>query len=486
MKTKNKQILLAAALLGALAFAATGTHAEEINTRIGKIETINGFPTAEAAKKIFDESDFQRATQAYLWALPAVGFHGLHLSHLNTFGAKDGEVVLYVTLKDKAGMLTPNLTTIYAMSFWNLEKQGPLVIIVPAGASAGGVLDIWQRPITDVGQTGPDKGQGGKFLILAPGAPDPMNTEFITVRSKSNQIWFATRGLGADPAAAEEMVRKYKLYAYDDRPNPPATKFIPVGGKTWSSEQPRDLKYWEYLHDVLAPEVPEERDRFFHGMMLPLGIVQGKPFTPTESQKKVLTEAAVVGDLLGRLTAYSKRVEGTEVWKDKHWEYALMVELDQTYKGYGQIDERGSWFYEAIGNTVGMQGRTLGFGQLYLEAQKDKTGAWLDGGKSYHLHVPPNAPVELFWSFTIYDNLTRGPLITPQGAADISSRTKGLEVNADGSVDLYFGPQKPPGANANYVMTMPKKGWFTYFRFYGPKEAYFDKSWQLPDLEVVK
>jgi len=59
-------------------------------------------------------------------------------------------------------------------------------------------------------------------------------------------------------------------------------------------------------------------------------------------------------------------------------------------------------------------------------------------------------------------------------------------VNADGSVDLYFGPQKPPGANANYVMTMPKKGWFTYFRFYGPKEAYFDKSWQLPDLEVVK
>jgi hypothetical protein len=159
-----------------------------------------------------------------------------------------------------------------------------------------------------------------------------------------------------------------------------------------------------------------------------------------------------------------------------------MVELDQTYKGYGQIDERASWFYEAIGNTVGMQGRTLGFGQLYLEAQKDKTGAWLDGGKSYHMHVMPNPPVELFWSFTIYDNLTRGPMITPQGAADISSRTKGLATNADGSVDLYFGPKKPVGANDNYVMTMPGKGWFTYFRFYGPKEAYFDKSWQLQDL----
>jgi hypothetical protein len=486
METTLRQILIAAALVCALAFATTGTHAEVINTRLGPLETVNGFPTAEAAKKLFDESDFQRATQSYLWALPAVGFHGLHLSHLNIFGAKDGEVVLYVTLKDKAGMLTPNLTTIYAMSFWNLAKQGPLVIIVPAGASAGGVLDIWQRPITDVGQTGPDKGQGGKYLILPPGGPDIVNPEFIVRRSQTNQIWFATRGLGADPVAAEATVRKYQLYAYDERPSPPATKFIPVGGKDWSSEQPRDLKYWEYLHDVLAPEQPEERDRFFHGMLLPLGIEQGKPFNPDDRQKKVLTEAAVTGDLLGRLTAYSKRVEGTEVWKGKHWEYANMVELDQTFKGYGQIDERASWFYEAIGNTVGMQGRTLGFGQLYLEAQKDKTGTWLDGGKSYHLHVPPNAPVELFWSFTIYDNLTRGPMITPQGAADISSRTKGLVVNADGSVDLYFGPKKPAGSNDNYVMTMPRKGWFTYFRFYGPKEAYFDKSWQLPDLEEVK
>ena len=142
MKIKNKQNLLAAAFVGAVAFTITGTHADEINTRIGKIETINGFPTAGAAKKIFDESDFQRATQACLWALPAVGFHGLHLSHLNSFGPKDGEVVLYVTLKEKAGMRTPNLTTIYAMSFWNLEKQGPLVIIVPAGASAGAATNL--------------------------------------------------------------------------------------------------------------------------------------------------------------------------------------------------------------------------------------------------------------------------------------------------------------------------------------------------------
>lgn len=173
------------------------------------------------------------------------------------------------------------------------------------------------------------------------------------------------------------------------------------------------------------------------------------------------------------------------MWDKAHWEYANMVELDQAFRGYGQIDERASWFYEAIGNTVGMQGRTLGFGQVYLEAQKDNNGDWLDGAKSYHLHVPPNAPVELFWSFTLYDNVTRGPLMTPAGSADISSRKAGLEVNTDGSVDLYFGPEKPAGANANFVQTVPGKGWFTYFRLYSPTQAYFDKTWSQGDLEVM-
>jgi hypothetical protein len=174
------------------------------------------------------------------------------------------------------------------------------------------------------------------------------------------------------------------------------------------------------------------------------------------------------------------------VYPGKMWEYSNMVELDQWYNGYAQLDERASWFYEAIGNSAGMQGKTLGLGQVYLEAQKDQASTWLDGGKSYHLRVPPNPPVEQFWSFTIYDNLTRGPLITPQGAADISSRKNGLAMNPDGSVDLYFGPQKPAGSNDNYVQTTRGKGWFTYFRLYGPKQAYFDKSWQLNDIEEIK
>jgi hypothetical protein len=456
---------------------------EIVDTRIGKLQIENGFPTPEAAKAIFEASDFQRATQVYLWGLPAVGFHGLHLAHLNTFGAKDGDVVLYQTLKDKVGMLTPNLTTVYGMSFWNMAEKGPLVIEVPAGATAGGVLDVWQRPVTDTGQTGPDKGKGGKYLILPPGAKDVKAAGYIVKRSPTNQLWFATRGLASDPKDAEQTLRKHRLYARTGRGKPSTTTFAPVGGKDWSSNQPRDLKYWQYLSDVLAPEPPEARDGFFYAMMLPLGIQKGKPFNPTQQQKTILTDAAVLGDLLGRVTAYSKRVEGTVVYPGRKWEYSNMVELNQEYKGYAQLDERASWFYEAIGNSVGMQGKTLGFGQVYLESQRDSTGAWLDGGKRYHLRVPPNPPVKQFWSFTIYDNLTRGPVVTSQGAADMSSRKPGLVTNADGSVDLYFGPTPPKGANANFVQTLPGKGWFAYFRFYGPLQPYFNKSWQLNDIE---
>lgn len=474
-----------ASLVSAFCLVSTA-WGETVDTRIGKLELENGYPARASVEKLYDEMDFQRATQAFVWALPAVGFHGLHLAHLNIFGAKDGEIVVYKDLKDKAGMLTPNLTTIYIMSFWNLAEKGPLVVDVPAGATAGGVLDIWQRPISDTGQTGPDKGKGGKYLILPPGSKDVKAAGYFVKHSPSFQLWFATRGLSQDPKEAEETLRKHRLYSWDQRSKAPETKFVPVGGKTWASNQPPTLDYWRYLSEVLQPEPTEPRDRFFFAMLRPLGIEKGEPFKPDDRQKKILTDAAQVGEIMARCIAYEKRYPGATVWPGKRWEYANLVELNQEGKNYSQLDERASWFYEAFANSVGIQGRTLGFGQAYLETSKDKIGAWLDGGKSYRLRVPPNPLAKQFWSITLYDNTTRGPVMTDQGAADISSRTTGLETNADGSVDVYFGPAKPASANKNWIKTTQGKGWFPYFRLYRPVEAYFSKSWQLNDIEPVK
>jgi hypothetical protein len=383
-----KLSLFAAAALG-LSFAMpVPGWGQTVDTRIGKIELEAGYPSKASAEKLFDEMDFQRATQAFIWALPAVGFHGLHLAQRNTFGAKDGEVVLYQTLKDKAGMLTPNLTTLYLMSFWNLAEQGPMVVEVPAGATAGGFLDVWQRPITDTGQTGPDRGGGGKYLIAPPESDIREMPGYIVARSPSNQVWFAARALDRDPKVAEEIARKHKVYAWKDRDNPGPTKFIPVGGKDWSSAQPVGLDYWRYLSEVLQPEPVDARDMVTMGMLVPLGIEKGKPFNPTDRQKKILADAAQLGELMARTNAFDKRFADATVWPGKKWEYANMVELSQDSNFYTQVDQRGSWFYEAIGNTVGMQGRILNFGQVYLETSQDKDGSWLDGGKTYACTFP--------------------------------------------------------------------------------------------------
>jgi hypothetical protein len=262
-------------------------------------------------------------------------------------------------------------------------------------------------------------------------------------------------------------------------------KHIRPEGRKWTGQQPSGMKYWEGLARLVNEEPPIDRDRIMLAMLVPLGIEKGKQFNPDERQTKILTDAANVGEIMARCNGYAKRFPNSKVWRDKHWEISLFLkETNQETPNYTQLDERASWFYEAVGVTVGMMGRTVGAGQVYLEAQKDSTGAWLDGGKNYMLHVPPDAPVAQFWSFTVYDNESRC-LIDSGSYPDRSSRDDIVKI-ADGSVDLYFGPAPPAGKPPqNWIKTLPDKGWFTYFRLYAPTQPYFDKTWVLPDIEEV-
>jgi hypothetical protein len=126
--------------------------------------------------------------------------------------------------------------------------------------------------------------------------------------------------------------------------------------------------------------------------------------------------------------------------------------------------------------------RTPGVGQTYLGAYHDKNGNAFDGAKTYRLRVPPNPPVNLFWSITLYEAETRVLLQNKQQIADRSSRMD-MVRNADDSVDIYFGPTAPAGFEKNWIPTVPGRAWFAYLRLYGPLQAYFDKSWPLPDIE---
>ncbi|MCK4206847.1 DUF1254 domain-containing protein [Brucella pituitosa] len=480
--TFNKSISVSVLMAG-LSIASIA-QAESIETRIGKIPTQFGLPADQATvEKLYNEMDFQRAVQSYLWALPIVGFAGWQDAQRNVFGAADTDMVIYESVKDKLGILTANATTPYIVGMPDLSKTGPLVIDYPPGASAGGVGDFWQRPIEDMGETGPDKGKGGKYLIVGPGQTPPDAEGYTVVQSPTVNLFFAFRVLDPDPAKGKELISKVRIYPYADRDKPGETRFIQPEGREWSQVPPKGIAYWERLNDILQREPVMERDRFYMAMLKPLGIEKGKPFKPNESQRKLLEEAAVLGEKMAQSLAFDNRDPNARYRSDARWEYLFTFDPGQDVGTYAPLDQRTGYFYQAVTTSRGMVTKTPGVGQAYIGTAHDKDGVWLDGGKSYRLHVPADAPAKLFWSLTVYDTETRAFFDnTPEGIVDRSSRAD-LKKNADGSVDLFMGPEKPAGHEKNWIPTIPGKAWFALFRFYGPTETYFDQSWKLPDIE---
>ena len=490
MTTTSRGLAFAATFLTALAVPTAEAQllptTGSIASRLGPLELVNGYPTDATVEKLYDDIDFQRACQAYLWALPLMAMQQWQSEHLTKFGAGRLDYVDYLTFEDKLGLLTANATTPYIMAFPNLEETGPLVFEVPAGPTAGGFTDFWQRPITDSGQTGPDKGAGGKYLILGPDDPE-MKPEGLSVyRSPTVNVFSAHRVLDPDPAKARRLIDGLKIYPYSRRENPAPTRHVSPAGRPWSGEQPRGLAYWEGLAKIIEEEPIHERDRMMMGMLQPLGIEKGKAFRPTERQKQILIDAAQTGEVMARTIAYRKRFEGAKVWPGRNWEISLFLkETNQEAPYHTQLDERTSWFYEAVGVSVGMMGRAVGVGQVYLEAAKDSAGNWLDGGKTYRLTIPKDAPVAQFWSVTVYDNETR--CFVKTGLPPDRSSRDAIVKNADGSVDIRFGPTAPAGfPESNWIKTLPGKGWFSYFRLYGPTQPYFDRSWTLSDFELIE
>jgi hypothetical protein len=446
-----------------------------------------GLPaTAKESQALFDELDYQRACQAYLWALPIVSVAQFQAEQADVFGATDSDLVVYTTYRDKLGILTANATTPYVLAFPNLQRTGPLVMDYPAGPTAGGIGGAWQRPLTDVGQTGPDQGKGAKYLIVGPGQEPGDTTGYTVVESPTFTITFGTRVLDPDPENAKALLDQLKIYPLSTRANPPPTRLLTPQGKPWSQVQPRGLDYWKRLHAVLQIEPVAERDRVMMDMLAPLGIEKGKPFAPDDRQKKLLVAAAERGELMAMNLSFNKRFDGVRYRPDTHWDYVLTFDPGEEPPGSTDLDRRSAWFYEAFGSAKGMATRVAGVGQAYLGTYHDRPGNWLDGGRQYVLHVPPDPPAKQFWSLTLYDTRTRGLIDNPQQVADKSSRMPDLSKNADGSVDLYMGPTAPKGKEKNWIPTIPGKAWFAYFRLYAPTEAYLDASWKLPDIELAR
>jgi hypothetical protein len=455
---------------------------QKIQTRIGTLEFThdfaNGYPTEATLQKLYDERDFQRACQAYLWALPAVAFTSFQHGTARQLGAKNGQIIALLSYEARQGVLTANATTPYYLGFANLSA-GPMVLEMPSHGVQGAISDAWQTAT-------PGTEKPGKYLLVAPGQKVPADTAGYVVRkSPTVNVFLGVRLTDPDPKSAKHALSQLRMYPYAQRANPPRAEILDAGTKTWSGLPPRGMEYWERVNDVIQSEPIETRDLFFHAMLKPLGLEKGKPFKPDARQTKILTEAALVGEAMAKANSAERRFVGVKYRPGSQWDFALQLDADNPNAFWNLLDERTSWFYEAIGAAPGMAPKRPGPSSAYLSAYKDKAGEWLDGGKTYRLRVPPKAPIQLFWSVTLYDVDTRALIRNQQKIADRSSRMDLLK-NADGSVDIYTGPTAPKGFEKNWIPTVPGRNWFAYFRFYNPTEAYFDRSWPLPDFERIK
>lgn len=490
VKVIYKQAVLAALLTSALTLtSAQAQTPDRVQTRIGELDFERGYPTEDTVKKVYDELDYQRAVQAYLWAYPAVSFESIRVT--GNPGADFNHLIIADKFVDpKSLWLTANDTTIYAQSNIDLAKTGPVVMDIPPGALVGIIDDFWQRSITDVGMPGPDGDKGGKFLLLPPGYSGEVPSEgYHVLRGTMNNYNFMIRGIvvNNDVPDAVQRVKKLKLYRWDDRANPPPTTFTSFSGREMNTLPPTGMEYWARLSNFINNNPAQERDRFFMAMLKPLGIEKGKPFQPDARQRAILEDAARIGDATARTLLFDaeKRISGANAFSGTNWNWVVMVNPNQEAADYSQLDERLHYTYGAIYTSPFIGTKKAGPGSTYVQTFRDKDGNRLDGGKSYRLHVPAKAPAAAFWSLTIYDTDTRSMIQNPSNDPSRSGYDK-MKTNADGSVDLYFGPKAPAGLASNWIETIPGKGYYPMFRFYTPTQPLFDGSWKLPDIELMK
>jgi hypothetical protein len=462
---------------------------DKVETRLGTLNFFDGFPDQATADTLYDNLDFQRAVQAFLFAIPAVS-QAANRDAFKSFGPPNTFVPIFEQLQDaRAIILTANNNTVYSW-LWLELTDGPTVLEVPPKV-LGTANDMWQQWVVDIGITGPDKGEGGKYLFLPPGYKGDVPEGYYVVHSPTFSLWIPWRSflVDGDPEPGVDLVKKYtKIYPLADaaKTHPPL-KFVNMTGKPFNTVYPTDYRFWKLLNQVVQEEPTDSLDPIRLGYFQSIGIEKGKPFEPDERMKKILIEAAAVGDATARTILFHTRDKAAYYYLDSNWQVGFMGGYKfQTEPGVLNFDAATFYYTLAILVTPAMEEKMIGKGSQYAWAATDARGNPLDGAKNYKLHMPPNVPVKDFWSVILYSDQTRSMIQTDQRFPSVSSQTRGLQVNSDGSIDVYFGPNAPAGKENNWVQTVPGKGYNVVLRMYGALEPWFDKTWRPGEIELVQ
>ncbi|UFW85355.1 DUF1254 domain-containing protein [Bradyrhizobium barranii] len=536
-------VVCAALILPRLATAQTApaispsiTTPDKVETRLGTLDFKDGMPSPATLAKVYDNLDFTHAFEAFVNTFQGVNAAAARKGVLD-IGIKDNEIAVFGNLMDaKSLFMTANADTVYFFGFIDLNK-GPMVLETPPKALAT-IDDMWWRWVTDFGLPGPDRGTGGKYLLLPPGYDGPVpEGGFYVARARTTRVLILGRMFmeNNDPKPSAELIRKFtKIYPYEAGgvgtpiaefldgkaklgrvTEPPPTVFHEVSGKVMNTVPPNDWTYYEMLNQIVQDEPATSLDPELMGPLAAIGIIKGKPFAPDARMKKILTEALALANATSRSLLMHPRNPTWFYYPGSAWFNQLFIsgyefetpipmiegpirgemQIPEAAKpfpptGFRTLDARTSFFYGVTGITPAMAMRMTGIGSQYLFTSLDADKNYFDGAKTYKVALPKGIPAEKFWSFTLYDNQTRSMLDTPQRyprAGSQSYPSPAAEPDADGSTTVDFSPTQPAGIKrGNWIQTDPTKGWFTILRLYSPLEPFFTKDWRPSEIAVVK
>ncbi len=449
------------------------------------------YPAKHSSQALLDELMFQRAVQVYLWALPAMNMYGMKEGSEKVLGKGYNVLPIWKQrLSAKTLITTPNSDVVYAMGYLDLKEDGPLVIEVPPKLQ-GLLDDFWQRPLSDVGFAGPDKGQGGKYLILPPDYSGEEPKDYFILHSRTYGVFVFWRAFYQDPKKLEEPVKlmeRTRIYPLDKRESAKPMIFPDASALPLNMLYPKDSSYYDLLARFIQHEHVDPTELDMRGMVHSIGIGKDQLFAPDTRTRAILEKAAAtavkIAGVLG--SDWITRQPGAKIYADRQWFNVFTVRSPEfKINGAIDLDMRTVMFAGAYSTSPAMVLDIVGAGAKYPSTNRDADGKYLSGGASYRLRVPAHVPANNFWSVTVYDAETASGLDNGQPFPSVSSFDKPM-ANADGSTDIYFGPSAPQGHEKNWLRTIPGKGYFVIVRLYGPTQPYFDHSWKLPDIEKMK
>ncbi len=485
---------------------------EMVKTKhLGTLRFNDGRPLKETADRVYDHLAYLRAIEVFLNWMPACSIEAMRAGHVKSGITKSNQVAISEQLMDSNPLfLTGNTDTVYASTILDLERDGPTVVEIPPKCGPGTVNDAFFRFVVDMGAPGPDRGQGGKYLILPPDYngipikfPDDNSTvavqvgdvkeNYYVVQSPSYTNWLILRGFLVDgkPDASVNMFKEgLRIYPLAMAAAPPEMEFFNLSKAVMNTIHANNELFYDELNHVIQKEPIGLVDPELRGLAAAIGIEKGKPFEPDDRMKAILKEAAAVGNAAARTITLDNRDPATFYYENSQWKTAFVGGDYRWLRngGAGGRDQnsRTMFFYFATVNTPAMAAKIVGAGSQYAWAERDSNGRYLEGDKNYTLNIPANVPAKDFWSVVVYDPQTRSQLQTSQPFPSRNNEKDDFIKNDDGSVTIHFGPKAPEGKESNWIQTMSGKGWFCILRLYGPLEPWFDKTWQPGEIELTE